>query len=60
MVRDSATAYCHGRLASRVIETNRNEVFHREIMTEMVELGLPGSTIPSNMAMSAPTMSAKV
>ena len=30
----------------RIIEANRNEVFHREIMNEMGELGLLGSTIP--------------
>lgn len=46
MIRDSAAAYCQDRLASRVVEANRHEVFHREIMTEMGELGLLGSTIP--------------
>ncbi|CAJ1391242.1 unnamed protein product [Effrenium voratum] len=46
MIRDSAAAYCQDRLASRVIEANRHEVFHREIMNEMGELGLLGSTIP--------------
>ncbi|MCR9123975.1 MAG: acyl-CoA dehydrogenase [Phyllobacteriaceae bacterium] len=46
MIRDSAAAYCRERLASRVVEANRHEVFHREIMTEMGELGLLGSTIP--------------
>ena len=30
----------------RIVEANRNEVFHREIMNEMGELGLLGSTIP--------------
>jgi glutaryl-CoA dehydrogenase len=46
MIRDSARAYCQDRLLSRVVEANRNEVFHREIMTEMGELGLLGATIP--------------
>ncbi|MFX3680172.1 MAG: acyl-CoA dehydrogenase [Hyphomicrobiales bacterium] len=46
MIRDSAAAYCQDRLASRVVEANRHEVFHREIMNEMGELGLLGSTIP--------------
>ncbi|MBO6636693.1 MAG: acyl-CoA dehydrogenase [Roseitalea sp.] len=46
MIRDSAAAYCQDKLASRVVEANRHEVFHREIMTEMGELGLLGSTIP--------------
>jgi len=46
MIRDAAAAYCQDKLLSRVIEGNRNEVFHREIMNEMGELGLLGSTIP--------------
>ena len=46
MVRDSAKAYCQDKLMPRVREANRNEVFHREIMNEMGELGLLGSTIP--------------
>ena len=31
---------------TRVLEANRHEVFHREIMTEMGELGFLGPTIP--------------
>jgi glutaryl-CoA dehydrogenase len=31
-----------------VLEANRHEVFDREIMTEMGELGLLGSTIPED------------
>ncbi len=46
MVRDTAKAYAQDKLMSRVKEANRHEVFHREIMTEMGELGLLGSTIP--------------
>jgi glutaryl-CoA dehydrogenase len=46
MVRDSAKAYCADKLMPRVRDANRNEVFHREIMNEMGELGLLGSTIP--------------
>lgn len=49
MIRDSARAYCSDRLAPRVIDANRNEVFHREIMTEMGELGLLGATIPEDL-----------
>lgn len=45
MVRDSARAYCQGKLMPRVLEANRHEVFHREIMTEMGEMGFLGSTI---------------
>jgi len=46
MIRDTAKGYCQERLQTRVTDANRNEVFDREIMTEMGELGLLGSTIP--------------
>ncbi|WP_018689012.1 acyl-CoA dehydrogenase family protein [Ahrensia kielensis] len=46
MIRDTAENYCQSKLLSRVIEANRNEIFHREIMSEMGELGLLGATIP--------------
>ncbi len=46
MVRDAANAYCQDKLASRVLEANRNEVFHPEIMTELGELGMLGLTLP--------------
>jgi glutaryl-CoA dehydrogenase len=46
MIRDTAKAYCFDKLMPRIIEANRNEVFHKEIMNEMGELGLLGSTIP--------------
>jgi glutaryl-CoA dehydrogenase len=46
MIRDAARAYCQENLQTRVLEANRHEVFHREIMTEMGELGLLGPTIP--------------
>ncbi len=46
MIRDAANAYCQDKLATRVIEANRHEIFHREIMSEMGALGLLGSTIP--------------
>lgn len=46
MIRDSARAYCQDRLQPRVIEANRHEIFHREIMEEMGALGLLGATIP--------------
>ena len=46
MIRDTAKAYCQDKLIPRIIDANRNEVFHREIMNEMGELGLLGSTIP--------------
>lgn len=45
MIRDAARDYCQERLMPRVLEANRNEIFDREIMTELGELGLLGSTI---------------
>jgi glutaryl-CoA dehydrogenase len=45
MVRDSARDYCQGKLMPRIIEANRHEVFHREILNEMGALGLLGPTI---------------
>ncbi|MBU0859991.1 MAG: acyl-CoA dehydrogenase family protein, partial [Alphaproteobacteria bacterium] len=45
MIRDVARAYCQDKLMPRVLEANRHEIFHREIMTEMGALGLLGSTI---------------
>lgn len=46
MIRDTARAYCQDKLMSRVLHANRNEEFDRQIMNEMGELGLLGSTIP--------------
>ena len=45
MVRDSAHDYCQEKLMPRVLEANRHEKFHREIMNEMGALGLLGPTI---------------
>src|SRR5271167_1550107 len=45
MVRDSARAYCQGKLFPRVLDANRHERFDREIMNEMGALGFLGSTI---------------
>lgn len=46
MIRDVARKYCQEKLMTRVLEANRQEVFHREIMTEMGSMGFLGSTIP--------------
>ncbi len=46
MVRDAANDYCQDKLMSRVLEGNRNETFDREIMNEMGQMGMLGSTIP--------------
>ncbi|NKC14862.1 MAG: acyl-CoA dehydrogenase [Gammaproteobacteria bacterium] len=45
MVRDSVRDYCRGELMPRVVEANRHEHFHREIMNEMGALGMLGCTI---------------
>jgi len=45
MVRDTAREYCQTKLMPRVLEANRHEIFDRDIMTEMGELGLLGATI---------------
>ncbi|ROO31130.1 acyl-CoA dehydrogenase [Salinisphaera japonica] len=45
MIRDAAHDYCQNSLKPRVLEANRHEIFHREIMTEMGELGMLGATV---------------
>jgi len=46
LVRDSTREYAQAKLMPRILEANRNEHFDPEIMTEMGELGLLGSTLP--------------
>ena len=46
LIRNSTRDYAQDKLMTRVLEANRNEHFHREIMNEMGELGLLGSTLP--------------
>jgi glutaryl-CoA dehydrogenase len=45
LVRDTARNYAQDKLMPRIIEANRHERFDREIMNELGELGLLGSTI---------------
>ena len=45
MIRDMARGYAQEKLQTRVLDANRNENFDPEIMLEMGELGLLGSTI---------------
>jgi len=45
MVRDQVHQYCQDKLMPRILNANRNEVFDREIMLEMGEMGMLGSTI---------------
>jgi glutaryl-CoA dehydrogenase len=44
-IRDAAQQYCQEKLLSRVLEANRHEKFHREIMNEMGEMGFLGATL---------------
>ena len=46
MIRDAARRYCQDKLMPRILEANRKEIFHREIMNEMGAMGLLGATIP--------------
>jgi len=46
MVRQTAEAFAQEKLFPRVLEANRHEIFHREIMNEMGEQGLLGLTLP--------------
>jgi len=46
LIRDTAYDYCQEHLAPRVLMANRNETFDREILNELGELGLLGSTLP--------------
>ena len=47
LVRATAHAYAQEKLQPRVTRAYLDEVFDREIMREMGELGLLGATIPS-------------
>ena len=47
-IRDAAREYCQDKLFTRVLEANRHEVFHREIMNEMGEMGFLGATLDSH------------
>ncbi|MBE0682087.1 MAG: acyl-CoA dehydrogenase [Anaerolineales bacterium] len=46
MIRDTARKYCQDKLMPRILEANRKEIFHREIMNEMGSMGLLGCTLP--------------
>jgi len=45
IIKDTFRTYCKEKLMPRVTIANRNEVFHKEIMSEMGELGVLGCTI---------------
>ena len=46
MVRDAARDFCQDRLMPRVLEANRHEIFERDLIGEMGEMGLLGPTFP--------------
>ena len=45
MIRDNVREYCNKSLMPRILNANRNEVFHPEIYKEMGELGILGASI---------------
>ncbi|KZC14249.1 Glutaryl-CoA dehydrogenase, mitochondrial, partial [Dufourea novaeangliae] len=45
LIRDQFRVYCQEKLLPRVIEANRKEIFHKEIMRELGELGILGCTM---------------
>ncbi len=48
MIRDATRDYCQDKLMPRIKQANREEIFNREIMNELGELGLLGATIPED------------
>lgn len=53
LIRDTARVYSQEKLQTRVKQAFRDEHFHREIMSEMGELGLLGATLPEEYGGSA-------
>ena len=52
LIRDTARDYSQEKLQPRVRQAFRDEHFHREIMSEMGELGLLGATLPEKYGCS--------
>ncbi len=46
LIRDSARGFAQAKLMPRVLEANRKEIFHPEIMREFGAMGFLGITIP--------------
>lgn len=53
LIRDSVHEFAQSRLMSRVLKAHRHEQFDRDIMNEMGELGLLGSTLPERYGCAA-------
>lgn len=45
IMRDQFKDYCQEKLMPRIVQSNRHEIFHPEIIPEMGELGVLGPTI---------------
>jgi glutaryl-CoA dehydrogenase len=45
LIRDQFRDYCDDKLMPRILMANRNEVFDKNIMKEMGEMGVLGPTI---------------
>lgn len=52
-IRDTARNYCQQKLMPRILMANRNEEFDRNIITELGELGVLGSTLPEKYGCAA-------
>jgi len=52
-IRDTARNYCQQKLMPRILMANRKEEFDRNIITELGELGLLGSTLPEKYGCAA-------
>ena len=52
LIQSTAKEFAEQRLKPRVLEANREERFHREIMNEMGSAGLLGSTLPEEYGCS--------
>ena len=44
-IRDQFRAYCQEKLMPRIVMANRKEIFHKEIMKELGDLGVLGPTL---------------
>ncbi len=52
LIQSAARDFAQEKLMPRVLEANREERFHREIMNEMGDVGLLGSTLPEEFGCS--------
>ena len=49
MIADTAEAFCQEQLLPQVVEANRHEIFNRDIVSQMGDLGLLGVTLPEDL-----------